>query len=60
MSLNDATKKYSLAEIRAAFWAAFHENGEVWFDYLSNETDNNKSTEANFESLVDELRKVRP
>jgi len=26
-------KKYTLEEIKEAFWEAFHEHGELWFPY---------------------------
>jgi hypothetical protein len=30
-------KKYTLDEIKEAFWTTFHKSGEWWFSYFSND-----------------------
>lgn len=56
-------KQYSSEQIRRAFWTTFHKNGEMFFPYVEDETENNDVTESywreffyllNRESSIDE------
>ena len=35
---------YTLDEIKRAFWATFHKSGEVFFNYLGSDEENEAST----------------
>ena len=35
---------YDIEQIKAAFWEQFHKSGELWFDYLGTDEDNEGST----------------
>jgi hypothetical protein len=37
-------RKYTLAEIKAAFWSTFHEAGEIWLPYGDDKAGNQQST----------------
>ena len=39
-------EKYSLEQIREAFWEVFHKSGELWFGYLGTDDENEKYTEV--------------
>ncbi len=49
--------KFSEEQIKAAFWKEFHKSGELWFNYLGTDKENENSTEASwlefFETLVE-------
>lgn len=47
---------YTEEQIKNAFWKSFHEAGEIWFDYLSDEESNNKSTQCKWEDLLENLK----
>ena len=58
-----AEETYTLEEIKAAFWKAFHKSGELWFDYLERPEDPmpdeehwNGATNGYWEDLRDALR----
>ena len=48
-------KKYTIDEIKRAFWETFHESGELWFCYISTPENNAEYTESYWENFVDEL-----
>lgn len=48
-------RKYTLAEIKAAFWAEFHKSGECWFDYLGSDEDCESSTRGAWLEFVQHL-----
>ncbi len=43
-------KTYTEDEIKAAFWKAFHESGELWFGYLGKTPKEKADDEADTES----------
>jgi hypothetical protein len=47
---------FTMEEIKAAFWATFHERGEVWFDYLSDEQSCQEATEGQWEDFKEALQ----
>ena len=52
--------KYSIDEIKKAFWATFHESGELWFDYLTSKEESESSTQEKWKWFDEELRKLQP
>jgi len=48
---------FTEAQIKAAFWAEFHEAGERWFGYLGSEKENEGHTQAAWEIFKGELDK---
>ena len=46
---------YSLAVIRAAFWATFNESGERWFGYFGTPGENSSHTEGTWDEFAEEL-----
>ena len=54
---NKMIKNFTLQEIKEAFWRTFHESGEIYFDYLSDDENNNRSTEEEWEDFLEELKK---
>ena len=50
-----AEPHYSLATIRAAFWATFNESGECWFDYFGTSEENSSYTEEVWDGFVEDL-----
>lgn len=53
-SLDEA--RYSLEQVKAAFWATFHKAGEQWFNYLGSDTENEQSTISGWEGFLDHLQ----
>ena len=53
----DREKKYPLSKIKEVFWKTFHESGEIWFDYLSNDEKNEQSTQDEWETFLEGLEK---
>jgi hypothetical protein len=51
-------KKYTLEEIKKAFWKEFHESGELWFCYGNNKEENTEYTEEYWNEFVDELNNI--
>jgi hypothetical protein len=50
------SRKYTLAEIKSAFWETFHEAGELWFPYFEGqEESNNEATNSQFKDFVEKL-----
>ena len=50
---------YSIAVIRAAFWATFHECGERFFSYLYTPASNNASTEEEWQDFAENLVRMQ-
>jgi hypothetical protein len=48
-------KCYTLDQIKAAFWATFHESGELWFNYLCDEEENTEFTMEHWKEFVENL-----
>ena len=48
---------YTLDQIRAAFWATFHKEGEIWFCYLGSEDENEESTVNHWQAFKEQLEK---
>lgn len=48
-------KRYTLDQIKKAFWERFHESGEQWFNYLGTEEENTEATQGEWEGFVEEL-----
>lgn len=48
-------KTYTLSEIKAAYYAEFHEGGEMFFDYTGTSDENKQHTEQNFKDFVFEM-----
>ncbi len=40
------TKKFTLDEVRKAFWAEFHKSGELWFNYFGTDQECDESTKG--------------
>lgn len=49
-------KTYTIEQIKEAFWAEFHETGELWFDYLGTDETNNNSTSSHFQGFLERLQ----
>lgn len=52
-------EKYNIDQIKKAFWKIFHESGEIWFDYQSNEKDNNNCTNSYWIEFKEELERIK-
>ncbi len=53
-------KCYTIEEIKAAFWAEFHEAGEVWFPYTlvgESRVGCEEATEQHWQSFCEHLPK---
>lgn len=48
---------YALEQIKAAYWAEFHAKGELWFNYLGTDEENEDHTQTNWEMFVNKLEK---
>ena len=53
-------KTYTLDQIKKAFWEKFHKTGELWFNYLGTEKENEEITQREWEDFIDELNKISP
>ncbi len=53
--MNPKKPIYTLSQIKAAFWAAFHESGEKWFSNLGSAEENEKYTQDNWAPFLEEL-----
>jgi len=42
-------------DVRAAFWKTFHKCGEVWFNYLGTDEENEHATQAFWDELLENL-----
>lgn len=51
-------KTFTLSQIKQAYWAKFHESGELWFDYLGSEEENEEATNDNWDEFLKELEKA--
>ena len=49
---------YSKEDIKKAFWETFHKSGELWFNYLGTDEENESSTESKWEQFLDNLLKT--
>lgn len=47
--------EYTLEEIKMAFWGTFHQVGEIWFDYIGTEEEQNSHTEEWWDTFLEEL-----
>jgi len=52
-------KKYTIEEIKKVYWDRFHKCGELWFDYLSDDKENNECTESEWNDFLEELKKIK-
>jgi hypothetical protein len=50
--------KYTIVQIKKAYFATFHEAGEIFFNYLATPEENLKATEAEWLEFFEELEKV--
>jgi len=50
-------EQYTIEQIKKAFWAMFHESGELWFSYLGTKEVNEESTNFYWDDFVMQLRK---
>lgn len=57
MTNENSEQTYTLAQIKKAFWARFHEKGELWFNYLDSPEENEEDTNASWEAFLEELEK---
>jgi hypothetical protein len=48
-------ERFTLAEIKIAFFESFHEYGELWFDYLGSPQENQDSTEKYWSEFEEKL-----
>lgn len=55
----ESSKKYSVEEIKQAFWDNFHEAGEVWFNYLGDEERNTDTTQSEWADFLEWLEKTK-
>jgi hypothetical protein len=51
-------KTYTLREIKTAFWSQFHESGELWFDYLGDDEENEICTNDYWEEFIECLDEI--
>ena len=49
---------FSIEQIHAAFWEEFHNAGDVWFDYLGDEENNEDSTEGHWQDFLETLERL--
>lgn len=49
-------RTYTLTDIKRAFWAQFHQAGEVWFNYVGTPEENDASTESEWAEFVEHLQ----
>jgi len=50
---------FSLKRIKQAFWKEFHKSGELWFDYLGTEEENEASTNEFWRDFLIYLEEVK-
>ena len=48
-------KTYTLAQVKAAFWKMFHRRGEMWFNYLGSERENEDCTRDYWDDFLEAL-----
>ena len=46
---------WTLDQIQSAFWKTFHKEGELWFDYLSDEETCEQCTRGMWSEFADNL-----
>jgi len=53
--------KYTLKQIKEAFWKQFHESGEIWFgsEHCGGVGENEEITNGHWDEFVEELEKGR-
>ena len=49
-------KKYTIEDIKRAFWKTFHKSGEIWFDYLNNDEDSELSTNSEWLDFLENIQ----
>jgi len=55
--IKDKMIKYSEEEIKKVFWEEFHKSGELWFNYLGDDKENESSTWSYWGDFLDSLKK---
>jgi len=55
----DGSTLYTLAQVKAAFWAVFHLSGEIWFGYQGTDEENTEHTQEWWRDFVEELDKAK-
>lgn len=53
--MNENNQKYTIEQIKQAFWKTFHKSGEQWFDYLSEDKYCEQSTFENWKEFYENL-----
>jgi hypothetical protein len=53
----EGEKRYTLAEIKSAFWATFHEAGEIFFPYGEDREGNEETTASWWDDFLEALPK---
>jgi hypothetical protein len=51
-------ENYTIEQIKKAFWETFHESGELWFNYLGTDEDNNESTDNEWLDFKENLKQT--
>lgn len=54
--MSDTLKRYTLHEVKAAFWETFHKSGEIFFPY-DDDNDAERTTVSSWEEFTDHLAK---
>lgn len=54
-AVENMVKRFTIEEIKRAFWEIFHKSGELWFNYLGNDEENNDSTQSHWFLFYEEL-----
>jgi len=49
---------FSVEQIKAVFWEEFHGAGELWFDYLGDEEENEDCTEGYWQDFLETLEQL--
>lgn len=50
-------KQFTIEQIKAAFWNTFHKQGEVWFEYISDDQYCEGTTNAHWDDFEERLTK---
>jgi len=49
---------FTLDEIRRAYWRQYHKAGELWFDYLGSDKENEQATAAYWKEFEESLKSL--